>query len=601
MSFFAELKRRNVLRVGFAWLALSWLIVELASLLFPAYGFPVLAIRWLIIGLVAMLVPVVVSAWSFDLTRRGRRLDQAIIVLILIALSVSAVRQFVLPHRVAPPESPPVAEAAQPTPVIPADPRSVAVLPFANLSADEENAFLADGMADELINVLARVEGLTVASRTSSFSFRDRAAGAREIGRTLGVSHVLDGSLRRQGDRIRVTAQLVRAEDDRQLWSDSFDRELVDIFALQEEIAQFIADALADSLGVRTVQVRRATDDLEAYELYLRGRQLFAQRGANLVPARELLQQAVKRDPRFAEAWAVLAGTEYVLPSYFADADMAGALARADAAARTALRLVPDEPEALAVSSRMAAAAGDRIRALELADRALSRDPNNANTWMWKGLTLLEAGHVAAARACFERARALDPLSGIHDGWLAATWLTTGEVERAEALLHRAHALGWRGPASAWLLKAGLIRDGFGAEAVDLFHDWIRDDGRIAPPAREAYEAVAPAMADSAQAAAAERTLRAAIARLPSHDWTHPLLYLGRTDAAIEEALRPKPLSGQIVLMMVWTPVDRAFREHPGFMALAAADGLPEFWQAQGWPDHCAPADDAATRLECTQ
>lgn len=600
MSFFTELKRRNVLRVGLAWLGLSWLIVELASLLFPAYGFPTVAIRWLILGLVAMLLPVMVAAWLFDLARLGQRLDQAIIVLILIALSISAVRQFVLPHRVAPPDSPPVAEVVLPAPVIPADPRSVAVLPFANLSAEEENAFLAEGMADELINVLARVDGLTVASRTSSFSFRDRAVGAREIGQTLGVAHILDGSIRRQGNHIRVTAQLVRAEDDRQLWSDTFDRELIDIFTVQEQIAQSIADALSDSLGVRTVTVRRPTDDLEAYELYLRGRQLFAQRGASLEAARELLRQAVARDPRFAEAWAALAGTEFVLPTYSADEDQTAARQRAQQAATTALELIPDHPEALAVSARLSADHGLRAQAMAQVNHALAQDPNNANTWMWKGLTLLEAGHIAAARICFERARTLDPLSGIHHGWLGATELTVGDPAVAEALFQRAHSLGWRGPASAWRLKSILLREGYGAAAALRFNDWLHDDGRIDGDAAASYRAVAHAFEDRDALAEARGVMQAAARDMPAQDWTHPMLFLGLYEDALDEALRPKPPSGQITLMMIWSPVDRAFREHPRFMELAAANGLVEFWQEFGWPDACTLAADGQ-RLECTR
>jgi len=631
-SFWSELKRRNVLRAGLAWLALSWLLIAIADLLFPYLGFPDEAIRALIVGLLMALLPVLVLAWLFELTprglrfdqgpgganpenqRTGRRIDQLTLVLILMALGMSAVREFVVSEDAAPAPPPQVAEseqtapAPQPAPLPaappgPVDPRSVAVLPFANMSPDAENAFLAEGMAEEILNVLSRVEGLKVASRTSSFSFRDEAVGVREIGRRLGIAHVVDGSVRRQGNRVRITAQLIEAATDRHLWSGSFDRELTDIFALQEDIAQAIvdsmADALADTLGMRTVRVRRATDNLQAYELYLRGRQLFAQRGASLMPARELLREAVELDPPFAEAWAVLAGVEYVLPSYFAEAHTAEANRRATEAAEKALTLVADEPNALAVSTRLAADDGRRIEALAFADRALAQDPNNANTWMWKGLTLLEAGHVAAARECFERARALDPLSGIHYGWLGATEVIAGNLDAAEEHLRHAHRLGWRGPASAWLLKLALNRHGFGEQAQRAFENWLHDDERIDEAARSIYRRLIPAMADAEQRAAARERVRSAIREMPDKDWTNLLLFLGLHEDAINEALRPKPPSGQIVLMMIWTPFDEPFREHPDFMRVAEDAGLLAFWQQHGGPDHCRSIGDTPESLEC--
>lgn len=623
MSLYAELRRRHVFRAGLAWLALSWLLIAIADLLFPAFGFPDEVVRWLIIGLALALFPVMLFAWLFELTpqglrprrgpqdvsresvRAGRRTDQLTIVLLLLAIGFSAVKQFVLPQRVAPPvqvQAPaapePVPDPRPPAPPGPVDPRSIAVLPFANLSADPENAYLADGMAEEILNVLARVEGLRVASRTSSFSLRDQRLGVREIGRQLGVAHVLDGSVRRQDDWLRITAQLVSADSDQQVWSGSFDRRLTDIFTLQEEIAQAIADALVDTLGVRTVEVRRATDDLQAYELYLRGRQLFALRGANLPAARTLLEEAVERDSRFAEAWATLAGVMYVTPSYSSEmpAERAAELARS--AASRALALLPDQPDALAVSGRLAAERGERLAAASLIERALEVDPNNANTWTWRGLGLLEAGHVGAARASFERARTLDPLSGIHVGWIGATQLVDGDPQAADGNLRRAHELGWRGPASFMRFKLALVA-GNGEMAAQRFEDWARDDGRIAPRHRETYEALAPAIRDPAHMDAARAAIDAAVRDWPDAEWTHLYLALGLTEEAAAEALRPKPLSGQILLMMIWSPVDRAFREHPRFLELAARDGLLEFWKQHGEPDYCSLLAESPPRLDC--
>jgi len=485
-----------------------------------------------------------------------------------------------------------------PAPPGPVDPRSLAVMPFANLSPDPANAFLAEGMAEELLNVLARLEGLKVASRTSSFSFRDSNVGGREIGRRLGVAHIVDGSLRRQGDHIRISAQLVRADDDRQLWSGSFDRELDDIFAVQEEIAQAIADALADTLGVRTVRVQRATTDLQAYELYLRGRQLFAQRGDGLMPARELMLQAVERDPEFAAAWAALAGIEYVLPGYFAEAVAAQTNRRALDAAHVALRLDAEQPEALAVSARLAADEGDRLRALTLIDRALELDANNANTWMWKGLTLIEVGHIATARACFEQALALDPLGGIHHGWLGASEVIAGDVTLAGEQLDRARSLGYRGPASAWRLRLALAQGDVGAVRL-RYAEWLREDGRIDAEHRALFESLAPLLGDPDRRDQAREALSGAVARWPGADWTLPLSLFGLDQEAAAEALREKPASGDLLLLMVWAPAHRGLREHPQFWTLAERQGLLAFWAEHGYPDACRPADDPPPRLAC--
>lgn len=623
LGFFAEFTRRNVWRAGLAWLALSWFLIALADLLLPALGFGDVVIRWLIIVLALLLVPVMSFAWLIEVTPEGiridrgpgrpnpenehtaRRIDQVTIVLLLMAIALSGFRQFVLPNQVdtpgeetAPVEQPAPAPQVRSAPLEPIDPRSIAVLPFANLSPDPENAYLADGMAEEILNVLARVEGLRVASRTSSFGLRDHQLAVREIGRELGVAHVLDGSVRRQGDELRITAQLVEAATDRQLWSGSFDRRLTDIFTLQEEIAQAITDVLADTLGVREIQVRQPTDDLQAYELYLRGRQLFAQRGAALPPARELLAQAVDRDPRFAEAWAALGGVLLVMPSYFADMPSDRAAEEARSAASRALALVPDLPEALAVSARLAAERGERLASVQLMERALARDPNNANSWMWHGLNLLEAGHVAKARAAFERANRLDPLSGIHFGWIGATQVIGGERAAAEASLARAHELGWRGPASAWRVKLALV-DGFGPEAERRFREWLQDDGRIAEEQRAVYEAVAPAMANPELRPEAAAAVAAAIESWPEREWSQLYLMLGLPEESIREALRSKPDAGQILLLMSWSGVDRAFREHPRFFELAQRDGLLEFWDRYGDPDYCRRVGAFPPRLEC--
>ena len=318
MSLYAELKRRNVFRVAAAYLVLGWLFLQISSVVLQFVGAPDWVGKAIIALLVIGFVPSLAVAWVFEVGpagvqrddgtqhgasgHRGRRLD----ILTLIGVVVVALIAFAEQLRV--PEKPGPASTSAPAASIPVDataskvdtapastaplppfdpPRaSIAVLPFANMSPDPENEYFADGISEELLDVLSDVDGLKVASRTSSFAFKGKDVDIGEVARTLGVAHVLEGSVRKQGRRVRITAQLIDTGSDQHLWSETYDRELDDIFAVQEEIARSIAGALSGPMGLAVgaskVEVAQATGDLQAYEAYLRGRQLFHQRGAGL-------------------------------------------------------------------------------------------------------------------------------------------------------------------------------------------------------------------------------------------------------------------------------------------------------------------------------
>lgn len=599
MTFLAELKRRNVIRIGLAWLALTWLTIAIANLLLPALGIPVTAVRWLMAAMLVGWVIVLVLGWRYPLAtqsqangptaagdagaRVARRLDQVTVVLVLAALSLSLLHQFIAPYAQRAP-APVVAAppAAAPAPAAPVDPHSIAVLPFANMSPDPDDAYFADGLAEELLNVLARVDGLKVTSRSSSFMFRDASLSAQDIAARLGVANLLAGSVRRQGDQVRITVQLNDAATGRQLWSQVYERDLSDIFQVQQDISQAVADALATSLGVRTVQVAAPTQDMAAYEEYLRGRQLFVQRGANLAGARELLESALARDPRFADAWAALAGTWYVWRSYSPEPAGIDTMAEAMRAADRALSLDPDHAAALAVRARIAADRGDRQQEVELIARSLAREPNNANTWLWKGLGQYEAGHLAAAHASFTRALELDPLSGLHKGWAAITM--PGDRARVEAQLREAHALGWRGPASRALFLMALST---GDDVAEPYLAWLHDDDTLTAGQRELARALAPALTDAGQRADAQQRLAQAAAEHPEWEWTLMLQVFGLTDAALEAALGPDGSDDQGRRLTQWSPAYDSFRADPRFLQLAEREGLLAYWREFGPPDGC--------------
>lgn len=601
-------RTRHVIRAGLAWLALAWLTAAIANLLFPALGLPMIALRWLILGLLAGFVVVLVMAWrnsralvtSVDTARRERtahRLDQATVVLVLAALSLSLLHQFLQPYAdgkdvaVAPAAAPAAAPAPPPIPI---DPHSIAVLPFANLSPDPDDAYFADGLAEELRNVIARIDGLKVTSRSSSFQFRDGATGAGEIAARLGVAYLLEGSVRRQDEDVRITVQLVDAVSERQLWSNTYERGLGDIFGVQQEISQAVADALADSLGVREVQVAPSTQDLQAYEQYLRGRQLFVQRGANLPAARGLLEQAVARDPRFTDAWAALAGTWYVWRSYAPEPEGVDTFAQAETAAAKALALDPEHAAALAVAARIAADRGDRLREAELIGRSLALAPNDANTRFWKGLGQYEAGHVEAAHASFLQARQLDPLSGLHIGWVGIT--TPGDRARSTALLQEAHALGWRGPASRSLLLTTLAA---GDDPRVAYEAWLHDDETLPVRQRAFARSLAPALLDAAGLDAARHRLRAAVAADPGLEWIVLLQMFGLTDEAMDAALRSGQRDKQVLRLSLWHDSFASFRTHPRFGEWARREGLPDYWRRYGPPDGCRIGEPPAPWLAC--
>lgn len=628
MSFLSELKRRNVIRVGVAWLALSWLLVAIANLLFPALGLPIESVRWLLLGLLIVWLPMMVLAWRYEMggqglrvdrgpgttnpynTRTARRIDQASVVLVLGALSLSILYQVLAPYaaeraanmQATVPAETPVAPTLPIRPAEPVDPRSIAVLPFTNLSPDPDDAYFADGLAEELLNVLARIADLKVTSRSSSFAFRDTTVGAREVAARLGVAHLLQGSVRRQGDEVRITAQLIDPSNGFTLWSETYDRRISDIFEVQQEISQAIADTLVVSLGARTVKVPAATSDMRAYESYLRGRQMFIQRGSNLPAARELLEQALILDPRFADAWATLAGTWYVWGSYAPDPKGVDSLQRATDAAAKALALKPDHPGALAVSARLAAIAGDRLLEARLIKRALELEPNNANTWLWQGLGQIEVGHVDAAHASFVQAQRLDPLSGLQQGWLGISMTLRGDREAGEAHLQQAHTLGWRGPASRALFLVAL-GDGTNtdAEITQRYMDWLHDDETMPSSQRDLARSLAPALTDPELRPQAVETLINAANADPQLEWAILLDSFGAVDAAMDRVLHADRTATQSLQLSLWYPQFKSLRALPGFMTLAERQGMLAYWQALGPPDGCRFGTEPSPQLDCDQ
>jgi len=326
MSFFQELKRRNVFRVGIAYGVAAWLLIQIADTVFPRIGLSDSAVTLVIALLAIGMAPALIFAWAFEMTpeglkrerevdrgesitpNTGKKLDRIIIY------SMAAVILFLLADRFLINPVEPSAVAANPNvaeqeaSAEPAPPPSVAVLPFVNMSGNADNEYFSDGLTETLLHMLAQLPELKVAARTSSFAFKGQSTSVTEIAESLGVAHVLEGSVQRAGERIRVTAQLIRADDGFHIWSQNYDRTLEDIFAIQDEIATDVVNALDASLLGKRAITGLSTHDLSAYDRYLKAlEQQAVFTYSSLAEADSLLKQSLAEDPGFIDAKLALA------------------------------------------------------------------------------------------------------------------------------------------------------------------------------------------------------------------------------------------------------------------------------------------------------
>jgi TolB-like protein len=315
----------------------------------------------------------------------------------------------------------------------PAEQTSIAVLPFVNMSTDVENEFFSDGIAEEILNVLASIPDLKVAARTSAFAYKGTNTNISKIASELGVNHVLEGSVRKSGNQVRVTAQLIKADDGFHIWSETYDRELTNIFAIQDEIAGSIADALQVSLKLKSGAAgnQTGTRNIAAYEHYLKGMSLWHERTVeSLHQSIDEFNLAISLDPGFAKAYAGLALTWTVIEGYVT-IDPDKSLASASAAANRALALDPENVEALAALGSVATAQFDYEKAISYFDQAISLNPSFATAHQWYASLLLNKGEPEEALTRVRQAWNLDPLSRIIGNNLAETLLLLGRWQEA--------------------------------------------------------------------------------------------------------------------------------------------------------------------------
>ena len=462
--------------------------------------------------------------------------------------------------------------------------RSIAVLPFADMSQGKDQEYFADGISEELLNALVRVDGIRVASRTSSFAYKGSDLGTAAIADALKVGYIVEGSVRKSGERVRITAQLIDSIHDRHLFSETYDRDLSDIFAIQAEIANAVVAALRGTLGahqVGTATVRADTENLEAYDLYLKARELFIARD-NLRESIRLSERTVELDPKFARGWEVLAAVATVAEAWgVQDRDYTPI---AERAAQRALQLDPSlsMPWAVLANNLQLIEPPNWEKSFEFLQRAIEADPKNATAYLWRAISWFNLGFFDRAMTGVDSALAIDPAYRNCIRWKAQILLSRGDVDEALVLFEKGVAEGFvanraqnfigpllqRGDRlSARLLMGHLVKKPDLAEI--LLH--ALEAGKVPHPDAEAI----------AKRCEAEEGL------ITHHGKAGVYLWLG----AYDQVATALDLDSDTAVQ--WERIPASFRNSAGFKRTLERLGVVTYWRKHGFPPQCRPVGDA--------
>jgi TolB-like protein/Tfp pilus assembly protein PilF len=527
LSLIDELKRRNVFKAGAAYLALGWVVTQVTSTVAPLLHLP----EWIgpmIVWIGVIGFPfVIMFSWIYELTPEGlkrerevdrsasithvtsRRLDHIIIGLLVLAIGLFAFDRFA-PRRSEPPAASPEAAA----PAAPsasstttaltsstASDNSIAVLPFVDMSQGKDQEYFSDGLSEELLNLLAQLPQLRVIARTSSFAFKGKEVGVTEIAKTLNVANVLEGSVRKSGDTLRITAQLIRTADSSHLWSETYDRQLTDVFKVQDEIAgAVVAQLRVKLLPAQQVTNRHRTANTEAHNQYLLGNQFFARNtpeGYRLAVV--AYQKAVALDSGYAAAYAGLAYAELYTGDYAASvAENAAARQRAQAAMDKSIALAPDLADGYAARGWLRSSlTWDWSGADADFAKALALEPGNADAQRRYGLLLQNLGRMTEAIAATRKAIELDPLSAaVWDNLGTMYFVDPKQFQEAREAFDRALAIN---PESSFA-KFNLV-------ILELLEGHAQEALSVARTAGEVWSQTGVAMAEHSLAHARESQL----------------------------------------------------------------------------------------------
>lgn len=600
LGLIAELRRRSVFRVAAAYLVVAWLIMQVVATIGTAAGLPDWADSLALVLLLAGFPVILFIAWAFELSPDGLKRtgsadeasqvpaagmpDYALIGALVIVAVIAGSQMLTRPGQ----SEMPIADAGAIADGIPSD-NSIAVLPFLDLSPAGDQQYFSDGISEEILNVLVRIEGLDVTSRTSAFQYRSDTMGVPEIAERLRVRHVLEGSVRRSGNTIRITAQLIDAQTDVHMWSQTYDQSLTaqNLFAIQDEIANAIVTALSEVLDIQApdIAVAPLTDNVDAYDLYLQARDLFHRR-ADLDIAADLLAQAVGQSPDFTAAWALRAAISNVREShgYGPEAGVDQA-ARTESYARQTLALDPDNALAIAVrashqSQRMIfqREPGDIGSVLTDLNRAAALNPHDATIQNWLGMGRLFIGDLDGALSSFQTCVQIEARYGACAENYYDTLAVMGRTDEALAAMEANLANGLSNP--NWINFAVLAeKDERLAFLISANHPWVLPGFQRVGDIYDAYQTPD---ADHSE------LLREALDHMPPGDRDHPALML---------SLLLMPLGAEDLPVWpgsIWQPIASRYRQTPTFHQLIRSSGTLDYWREHGFPDICRPvgADD---------
>jgi len=605
MGFLAELQRRRVIRVGAAYLIVAWLVLQVVNNIAQPLSLPPWTARLVIVLLGVGLVVALAVAWAFELTPEGLKraeplpdggrpsrpaaTDVVLAVAVVALLGVSVV-QIARPRALSAPAATSPSGAAL----------SIAVLPFADMSPEGDQEYFSDGLSEELLNTLSRIPVLRVAGRTSSFAFKGRETDLRDIGAELGVAHILEGSVRKSGDRLRITAQLINAADGYHLWSQTYERRLDDVFAVQEEIARPVADALSITLGVdgSPGAATARTADVEVYDLYLRGLDFMrnATGPRDFIRAADAFRGVLAFDPMFARAYAVLASTFVPVVVLFPERAAQTTTELEEDVAR-ALASVPDAPEAHFANAILQF----QRRNWREAEAAFARAGGYGaavDTIPYPAVLQLTLGRARRAAEALSILARNDPLAPDATTWLQQALTIAGLRDEAEAEYRRATTLARVAPPTEHMALMRAWNGGDDALIRERFDRYIRTQTVTLPldaQVREVYDDPVRAL----------ELVREAAARPEMQDATRQVLiaiyagHYGDPDlvvTALRRALRDR---NGLLHHALWFPDMVAARRTGAFKALVRDLGLVDYWRAAGdWGDFCRPlgADDFECR-----
>jgi TolB-like protein len=615
MSLFKELKRRNVFKVSIAYSVASWLLLQIVDLVLENINAPDWVMQVFMLGLAVGFPIAVILAWAFEITpdgvklekdvgpgqsigtETGKQLNRGIIMIMSVAIVLLLTDRF-RDEAFTEPEEIKVTtentnEQENSSDVVQAN-KSIAVLPFRDMSSAQDQGYFGEGIAEELLNALVKVDGLHVASRTSAFSLVDENLDIPAIAQRLGVAHILEGSIRTSGQQVRVTAQLIEVNEDVHLWSETYDGSLDDIFKIQDEITSKIIRAMEIQLGGGTIEAASTelTDNAEAYQLYLKGRHFWRQRSSDsLQLAIELFKQAIDLDPGFHRAWSNLAFAYINLPFYDSNFDAAQYHQLGLQAGERALEINPQSSEALTVIANNFDLNCNVTKAARFYKKAIDTNPKDPTAHHWYAIILMNNGRLNLALEQIRIARELDPLISAVIAVEAEILMLQGLYEESGMLNRQAAELGiFQGStyyvgmqkalqgeiqSARLLMSQGLNNvDEAQLKSIELFLNALEDPGKT-----QGFE-----------------TYMAGMGSISSNEtimYGEMLALLGSPDLFDFSG----DLSCGSNLSTGWSNQFRKQRGTVEFFNYMQQDGTLEYWREFGWPDDCASLDQ--TLAEC--